>query len=30
VRDMRARLREAVLREWQVIEQGFLPKARKY
>lgn len=30
VADMRARLREAVLREWQIIEQGFLPKARKY
>lgn len=30
VRDMRRRLREVVLREWQVIEQGFLPKARKY
>lgn len=30
VRDMRRRLREAVFREWQEIEQGFLPKARKY
>lgn len=30
VRDMRVRLREAVMREWQAIEQGFLPKARKY
>lgn len=30
VRDVRARLREVVFREWQAIEQGFLPKARKY
>lgn len=30
VREIRAKLREVVFREWQAIEQGFLPKARKY
>lgn len=30
VRDFRQRLRAVVFREWQAIEQGFLPKARKY
>lgn len=30
VRDLRERLRTVVYREWRDIEQGFLPKARKY
>jgi RecA/RadA recombinase len=30
VREMRKRLREVVFNEWRTIEQGFLPKARKY
>lgn len=30
VREMRAKLREAVFQRWQEIETGFLPKARKY
>lgn len=30
VREVRAQLRELVAQEWQKIETGFLPKARKY
>jgi recombination protein RecA len=30
VREVRAELRKLVQKEWQTIEQGFLPKSRKY
>lgn len=30
VREVRAKLREIVLREWERVENSFLPKARKY
>ena len=30
VREARAKLNALVKREWQIIEQGFLPKSRKY